>query len=121
MVVFEKSIQKILVMRYIIDPVVLEMAHKVAKSVDNITTRSCETLQPGSLCSTTSRNDCMQRGIYRCLTCFRKQPQQNHTGELFATIHAHTDILMMYLQYGCEMLKWRACKTPFCKSGHIHM
>ena len=29
---------------------VLELAQKVAKSVDNITTRSCETSHPGSLC-----------------------------------------------------------------------
>ena len=32
------------------DPLVLELAQKVVKSVDNITTRSCETSQPGSLC-----------------------------------------------------------------------
>ena len=32
------------------DPLVLEMAQKVVKSVDNITTRLCETSQPGSLC-----------------------------------------------------------------------
>ena len=32
------------------DPLVLELAKKVVKSVDNITTRSCETSQPGSLC-----------------------------------------------------------------------
>ena len=31
------------------DPLVLEMAQKVVKSADNITTRSCETSQPGSL------------------------------------------------------------------------
>ena len=31
-------------------PLVLEMAQKVVKSVDNITARSCETSQPGSLC-----------------------------------------------------------------------
>ena len=29
------------------DPLVLELAQKVVKSVDNITTRSCETSQPG--------------------------------------------------------------------------
>ena len=33
------------------DPLVLEMAQKVIKSVDNITTRSCETSQPGRLSS----------------------------------------------------------------------
>ena len=32
------------------DPLVLELAQKVVKSVDNITTRSCETSQPGSFC-----------------------------------------------------------------------
>ena len=32
------------------DPLVLELAQKVVKSVDNIITRSCETSQPGSLC-----------------------------------------------------------------------
>ena len=32
------------------DPLVLELAQKVVKSVDNITTRSCETSQPSSLC-----------------------------------------------------------------------
>ena len=31
------------------DPLVLELAQKVIKSVDNITTRSCETSQPGGL------------------------------------------------------------------------
>ena len=40
-----------------IDPLVLEMAQKVIKSVDNITTRSRETSQPGSLCWTASRDD----------------------------------------------------------------
>ena len=40
----------------IMDPMVLEMAQKVVKSVDNITTKSCETLQPGGLCLTASRN-----------------------------------------------------------------
>ena len=34
----------------IMDPLVLELAQKVVKSVDNITTRLCETLQPGGLC-----------------------------------------------------------------------
>ena len=34
---------------YITDPLVLEMAQKVVKAVKNITTRLCETLQPGSL------------------------------------------------------------------------
>ena len=32
------------------DPLVFQIAQKVAKSVHNITTRSCETSQPGSLC-----------------------------------------------------------------------
>ena len=36
----------------IMDPLVLELA----KSVDNITTRSCETLQLGGLCLTASRD-----------------------------------------------------------------
>ena len=40
----------------IMDPLVLELAQKVVKSVDNITTRSCETLQPGGLCLTASRD-----------------------------------------------------------------
>ena len=31
------------------DPLVLELAQKVVKSVDSITTRSCETSQLGSL------------------------------------------------------------------------
>ena len=38
----------------IMDSLVLELAQKVVKSVDNITTRSCETLQPGGLCLTAS-------------------------------------------------------------------
>ena len=37
-------------------PLVLELAQKVVKSVDNITARSCETLQPGGLCLTASRD-----------------------------------------------------------------
>ena len=32
------------------DPLVLELAQKVVKSVYSITTRLCETSQPGSLC-----------------------------------------------------------------------
>ena len=32
------------------DPLVLELAQKIVKSVDNITTRSCETSQPGGFC-----------------------------------------------------------------------
>ena len=39
----------------IMDPLVLELAQKVVKSVDNITTRSCETLQSGDLYLTASR------------------------------------------------------------------
>ena len=35
---------------YFMDPLVLELAQKVVKSVDNISTRSCETSQPGGLC-----------------------------------------------------------------------
>ena len=35
---------------HFMDPLVLEMAQNVVKSVDNITARSCETLQPCSLC-----------------------------------------------------------------------
>ena len=34
----------------IMDPLLLEMAQKVVKSVDSITTRSCEASQHGSLC-----------------------------------------------------------------------
>ena len=33
-----------------INPLVLELAQKVVKSVDNITKRSCEISQPGSFC-----------------------------------------------------------------------
>ena len=40
----------------IMDPLVLELAQKVAKLVDNITTRSCETLQLSGLCLTPSRD-----------------------------------------------------------------
>ena len=40
----------------IMDPLVPELAQKVAKSVDNITTRLCDTLQPSSLCLTASRD-----------------------------------------------------------------
>ena len=44
----------------IMDPLVLELAQKVVKSVDNITTRSFETLQPGGLCLTASRDSWIQ-------------------------------------------------------------
>ena len=40
----------------IMDPLVPELAQKVVKSVDNITTRSCETLQPGGLFLTAGRD-----------------------------------------------------------------
>ena len=40
----------------IVDPLVPELAQKVVKSVDNNTTRLCETLQPGGLCLTASRD-----------------------------------------------------------------
>ena len=41
----------------IMDPLVLEMALKVMKSVDNHTIRLRETLQPSRLCSSASRDD----------------------------------------------------------------
>ena len=44
----------------IMDPLVPELAQKVVKSVDNITTRSCETLQLGGLCLTASRDSWIQ-------------------------------------------------------------
>ena len=40
----------------IMDPLVPELAREVVKSVDNITTRSYETLQLGGLCLTASRD-----------------------------------------------------------------
>ena len=39
------------------DSLVLEMAQKVVKPVDDITTRMCETLQPGSLGLAASEDD----------------------------------------------------------------
>ena len=42
------------------NPLVLKLAQKVVKSVDNITTRSCETSQSGSLCRAASRDDWIQ-------------------------------------------------------------
>ena len=67
----------------------LEMVQKVVKSVDNITTRSCETLQLGSLCLTASRADRIE---IRCpwphyLRYLRKQPQEMQTGEQCTHTH----------------------------------
>ena len=38
----------------IMDPLLVEIAQKVVKSVDNITARPCESLKLGSLCLTAS-------------------------------------------------------------------
>ena len=72
----------------------LELAQKVVKSVDNITTRSCETSQPGIVQPAETTE--YKPGIHGRLTWLRKQPQEKQTGELFTTKHAHIDCLMMY-------------------------
>ena len=81
----------------IMDPLVAELAQKVVKSVDNITTRSCETLQPGGLCLTASRDSWTQTEHSWTSDMRQKQPQEKQTGELLATIHAPMDCLIMYL------------------------
>ena len=79
------------------DPLSLEIAQKVVKSVDNITTRLWETLQHGSLCLTKPAVMTEYKpGIHRCLTCLRKQPQEKQTGGLLSTIHANMDFLIMH-------------------------
>ena len=97
-----------------------ELAQKVVKSVDNITTRSCETLQLGGLCLTASRDSWIQTEHSWTSDMPQKQPQEKQTGELLATIHAPMDCLIMYLYNGGEIcvLKWCAYNTPSCKSGH---
>ena len=55
----------------IMDPLVPELAQKVVKSVDNITTRSCETLQLGGLCLTASRAAGYKPSIHGRLICPR--------------------------------------------------
>ena len=77
------------------NPRVLELAPKVVKSVDSITTRSCETSQLAFVEQPAETTGC-KPSIHGCLTCLRKQPQEKQTGELLATKHAHIDILMMY-------------------------
>ena len=59
----------------------LELAKKVNKSVDNITTRSCETLQPGGLCLTAGETTKYKPSIHGHLTCLRKQPQEKQAGK----------------------------------------
>ena len=81
----------------IMDPLVPELAQKVVKSVDNITTRSCETLQLGGLCLTASRDSWIQTEHSWTSGTPQKQPQEKQTGELLATIHAPMDCLIMYL------------------------
>ena len=44
-------------------------------SVDNITTRSCDTLQPGSFCFTASRDNWIQTGHSWTSEMSQKQPQ----------------------------------------------
>ena len=96
------------------DPLVLKMAQKVVKSVDNVTIRSCETLQPsGSFCLLAGRDELIQTR-----QLWTKQPQEKQTGGPNACkfINVHT-----YLYNGGEIcvLKWCTYKTPSCKSGHI--
>ena len=74
---------------YFMDPLVLEMVQKVVESVDNTTTRSCETSQPGSFVKQPAETTEYKTGIHGHLTCLRKQPQEKQTGELLATKHAN--------------------------------
>ena len=76
-----------------------ELAQKVVKSVDNITTRSCETLQLGGLCLTASRDSWIQTKHSWTSDMPQKQPQEKQTGELLATIHAPMDCLIMYIEW----------------------
>ena len=93
----------------IMDPLVLEMAQKLMKSrsVDNHTTRLCETLQPSHLVTFVQQPAEMTEykpGSHGPLTGLRKQPQEKQTGELLATIHAHMDFLIMYLWCDGEIM-----------------
>ena len=96
-----------MVYTYIMDPLVLEMAQKVVKSVDNITTKSYNLAAFVQQPAKTAEYKPKIRGR---LTCFRKQPRQKQTGELLAKVHAHMDCLIMYLWYGSKIcvLKWCA-------------
>ena len=101
------------------DPLVLEMAQKVVKSVDQVRPYSPVAFvqQPAEM------TEC-KPGICEHLTCLRKQPQQRQTGELLATMHTHMDCLIMYPRYGSEIgVRGKRCawKTPSYKSAWSHM
>ena len=67
------------------NPLVLEMAQKGVESVDNITTRSCETSQPGRLVEQPAETTEYKPRIHGHLTYLRKLHQEKQTGELLAT------------------------------------
>ena len=78
------------------DPLVLEMAQKVARLVDNIQNHV-------SICSPKAfveqpavTNEC-KPGIHGCLRYLRKPPQEKQTGKLLVTLQAHMDYLIMCL------------------------
>ena len=69
----------------------LEMAQKVVKSVDNITTRPCETLQLVGFVQQPAELTEYKPSIHGHLKCSLRK------NELLATIHALMDCLIMYL------------------------
>ena len=81
-------------------PPVLEITKKVAKSVGNITTKLCETLQPGCLCLTASRYNQIQTGYLWTSDMARRATLDKHISKLLATMHAYMVCLLMYLLNG---------------------
>ena len=82
----------------IMDPLVLEIAQKIMKSVNNFTLQGC--VRPNSLVAFVQQpaeTTEYKPGIYGCLTCLRKQPQKKQTGKVLPTVHAHMDCLIMCL------------------------
>ena len=63
-------------------------------------------------------------GTHGCLTQLINQPQQKYTEQFLALIHTWIIIVLIWLLNGDKRyvgLEWCASKTPFGKSGHIHM
>ena len=71
-------------MAFHMDPLVHQMVQNVVKSVDNIATKSCETLQPGSFYLKPEESTEYKLGICGCLTCLRKAASGKQTGKLLA-------------------------------------
>ena len=73
------------------DPLVLELAQKVVKSVDNTLQGHVRHHNLAAFVEQPAETTEYKPGIHGRLTWLRKQPQEKQAGELLATKHAHMD------------------------------